>query len=161
MGVLWTLAQLDPESAAAKWFWGVSSIMVIGAIAVLIIVAVGVGRRWKRRQLQAIEQDKAQRRAHKTGERVDAWAASSDRYIDHDKFVEEDEDETFEHRNDSDDDDPDDAPPLSGDEDDDPDPFGLFHDKPYQESEDSDDDEFDDDDDDVDADDWDEDEERR
>lgn len=151
--MLWTLAQLDPESTAAKWLIGVSSIMVIGAITVLIIVVAGVGRRWKRRQLNAIEQDKADRRAGKTGDRIDAWAASSERYVDHDKLAEDDE--PFERRKDTPDEEPSDARPASLDEDN-PDPFGLFHDKPYQEPEDSDDDFGDEDDDD----DWDDNEEK-
>jgi len=140
--MIWLLAQLEHENSAGQWFKWVSLIMLIGAVAVLFVVMVGVARRWKRRQLKAIEQDRAQRRAGQSADRVDAWQASSERYVDHDKLTEDDE--LF-----SRDDDPSNTGPA--DEDEDRDPFGLFSDKPYQEADDDDDDGFDEDED------WDED----
>lgn len=161
--MLTLLAQLDPESAAAQWFWWVSLIMVIGAVAVLVVVVVGVGRRWKRRQLNAIDEDRESRRAGRSSGRVDAWAASSDRYVDHDKLP--DEPQGFDHDSEGDDDDepihgsaagePD---PMQEPDDEDRDPFGLFSDKPYQDPDDEDDDAFDEDEDDDG--DWDEEDDR-
>lgn len=141
------LAQLDPDSAAAQWFWWVSWIMVIGAVAVLLVVVVGVGRRWKRRQLETIEEERQARRTGRASERVDAWAASSERYVDHDKLPDED---AYKHENEpayEDDDDEELIPGSVAGEDDEPqdpddedrDPFGLFTDKPYQDAEDEDD----------------------
>lgn len=151
------LAQLEPDNTAAQWYLWVSLIMLIGALVVLIPVVAGVGRRWKRRQLKAIEEDRAARRAGKTGERTDAWSASADRYVDHDKLPPEDE--LFDHGSDEDaddldveNDDDDDDPPSDADEggspdEDERDPFGLFEDKPYRDTEDDDEDDFDEDDD--------------
>ena len=156
--VLQLLAQSEPDNTAAQWYLWVSIIMLIGALVVLIPVVAGVGRRWKRRQLKAIEEDRDARRAGKTGERLDAWSASAERYVDHDKLPAEDE--LFEHSGDDHEEDVDhDDPPGDMDEggspeDDERDPFGLFEDKPYRDADDEDDeDDFDgDDDDDWDAD---------
>ncbi|MBX2852165.1 MAG: hypothetical protein KTR15_10505 [Phycisphaeraceae bacterium] len=136
----WLLAQLEPGSSAGKWFMLVSTIMVIGAVSVLFVVVVGVGRRWKRRQLKAIEQDRAERRAGKPAERVDAWQASAERYVDHDKLPAEED--LFE-RGGAQGDDEDEPPSEEGEpgspEEDDRDPYGLFEDKPYRDAEDEDD----------------------
>lgn len=152
--MLWTLAQLDPQSSAAQWFWWVSWIMIIGAVAVLVIVGVGVGRRWKRRQLKAIDEDRQARRAGRSSGRVDAWAASSDRYVDHDKLPDEQEDfDRDDEREPEDDDGPihgsaaGEADPTQEGDEEDRDPFGLFSDKPYQDPDDEDDDAFDEDED--------------
>lgn len=159
--MVFLLAQLEAQNAAEQWFTWVSLIMVIGAVAVLLVVVVGVARRWKHRQLEAIEQDRAKRRAGQSAERVDAWQASSERYIDRDKLS---PDEERYRRND---DAPGDAEDSFGSSDDanetpisqdDRDPFDLFADKPYQEADDDDDDDEDWDDDDWDEEDDDDDE---
>lgn len=153
------LAQIDFESSAGQWFWWISWIMLIGVLAILILVFIGVARRWKHRQLKAIDKRRAARRAGRTDGRVDAWAASSERYIDHDKLTEDDK--TYGHNKREDD-----AHQLldkeestqDPDEDKDHDPFGLFADKPYQEADDDEDDGFDEDDDFDEGEDWGEDE---
>lgn len=165
----WTLAQLDSESTAAQWFSLVAWIMIIGAVAVLFIVMVGVGRRWKRRQLNAIDEQREARRASRaghSGDRVDAWAASSERYVDHDKLSADDED--FDHTSDREPEDDDEqipgstaeneADPAQDPDQEERDPYGLFSDKPFQEADDEDED--DDDDEDWDENDEDEDEKR-
>ena len=125
---------------AAKWYTGVVWIMLIGMLGVLLVVVVALGRRWKRRQHQAIEQEKMRRREMSSSGRVDAWKAGSDRYVDHDKLP---EDAPYDSRADEDEDD---APYRDPEEK--RDPFGLFDDKPYQ---DPDDDDLDEDDDDQDG----------
>eukprot|EP00752_Nemacystus_decipiens_P014034 g12470.t1 len=139
--------------------------MIIGAMSVLVIVVMGVGRRWKRRQLNAIDEDRHARRAGRATGRVDAWAASSERYVDHDKLS---NDDAFKHENDpahSDNAEEDEVVPdnLAGEpgdgprpEEEDNDPYGLFSDTPYQDPDDDEDDLNDEDDDD-----WEEDDDRR
>lgn len=159
----------ETDRTAAQWYLGVSLILVIGAIAIVLIVALAVGRRWARRQHQSIERDRQARRAAQSAERIDAWRAGSQRYVDQDKLPDEGPDDT-----DPDDAGPNapdnpnapggwdpDAPPFSDgpagydprrddeplfqDDQDDRDPYGLFKDKPYQEPDDDED--FDDDED--------------
>ena len=128
----WLLAQLERDEALARGYWNLSMIALVGLLGVVFFLAMFMIRRWKRRQLKAIEKERAQRRASKTGERVDAWAASAERYVDHDKLpAEEDRLE----RDGSQDDDEADPP----DDEDDRDPYGLFDDKPYRDAEDDDD----------------------
>ncbi|MFK7790429.1 MAG: hypothetical protein AB8C95_13165 [Phycisphaeraceae bacterium] len=157
------LAQIKQEEIASLWFKWVSLIMLIGAVAILFVVMVGVARRWKRRQLQAIEEDRAERRAGKSAERVDAWQASAERYVDRDKLSEDDLFKRDEEAG-SNDDDSGYAPPsddgYTDTPEDDRDPFGLFDDKPFQEADD-DDDREEDDDEDWDVDDDEEDEDKR
>jgi len=154
--VIWLLAQLDPqdkEAALAKGWWNLSMILLVGTLAVLLLITMFLLRRWKRNQLKAIEADRAKRRAGKSPERMDAWSASAERYVDHDKLP-ADEDEPFGHDDDpepGDDEDEGDSYPGDDDtppdpEEDDRDPFGLFSDKPYQDPEDDDDEEDDEDD---------------
>lgn len=148
---MWILAQLDREEALTKGYWNLAMIALIGLITVIFFVAVFALRRWKRRQLKDIDQDRATRRAGQSAGRVDAWQASAERYVDHDKLTADDD--RFER-------DPDEDAPLGeGDETDPPeeerDPFGLFKDKPYQDPEDEDD--FDGEDEDEDWDETDED----
>ncbi|MEM9347037.1 MAG: hypothetical protein AAGB26_10515 [Planctomycetota bacterium] len=146
--MLWMLAQLDREEALTKGYWNLAMIALVGLFAVIFLVAVFALRRWKRRQLQAIETDRSERRASKSKGRVDAWQASSERYIDHDKLAEEDG--AFERNakpGGQDLDEEDGPPPGSGDDttqdqnqdEDEPDPYGLFTDKPYQDPDDEDD----------------------
>ena len=155
--MIWLLAQLERENSAGQWFTWVSTIMLIGAVVVLIPVLAGVARRWKQRQLKAIEQDREQRRAGQSVDRVDAWQASAERYVDHDKLTEDDElfsrDDESEYGDDEDGYRPPGNPDGMGspEENEDRDPFGLFSDKPYQEADDEDG--FDEDED------WDEDDE--
>lgn len=162
--MIWLLAQLEEvnrEAALKKGWWNLSFILLVGSIAVLFLIAMILLRRWKHKQIAEIEQDRAERRAGKTGERVDAWAASAQRYVDHDKLSPDDD--LFERDDDRDTDDEDDGYP--GDDDssqspeEDRDPFGLFSDKPFQETDDDDD--YDDGDDDGDWDDEDEDEDEQ
>jgi len=148
----------ETDRTAAQWYLGVSLILVIGAIAIVLIVALAVGRRWARRQHQSIEQDRQARRAAQSAERVDAWRAGSQRYVDQDKLPDEGPGDTESGYAgpDAPDDasapggwDPDDAPagydpgrddePLFHDDQDDRAPFGLFKDKPYQEPDDDED----------------------
>jgi outer membrane murein-binding lipoprotein Lpp len=154
----WLLAQLESENSAREWFLWISMIMLIGALVVLVPVVAGVVRRWKQRQLNAIEEDRAERRAGKADQRVDAWAASAERYIDHDKLPAEDD--LFERDGAQGDDEAD--PPVQesepgSPEEDDRDPYGLFDDKPYRDAEDED--EYGEDDDDWDGDEDEEDDE--
>ena len=138
------IAQLAPDSSAGKWFMLVSTIMVIGAVAVLFVVAMGLIRRWKRRQLKAIDQDRAERRASKSAKRVDAWQASAERYVDHDKLpAEEDRLERREEQQDEPTDPPDEENRPGEEEE--RDPYGLFDDKPYRDPEDEDDEDWGDD----------------
>jgi len=159
--VIWLLAQLEEvnrEAALKKGWWNLSFILLVGSIAVLFLIAMILLRRWKHKQITEIEQDRAERRAGKTGERVDAWAASAQRYVDHDKLLPDDD--LFERDRDPDDEDdgyPGDDDTPQPPEEEDRDPFGLFSDKPFQESDDDDDD-YDGDEDD-DEDDWDEEDE--
>ena len=138
-----TLAQLDREEALAKGYWNLSMIILIGLLTVFFLVSMFLLRRWKNRQLKAIEKDRAERRAGKPGARVDAWQASADRYVDHDKLPPEGEpDQTKEP---FDDEHPPATDPHEHDEAGNPeeeerDPFGLFADKPYQDPEDEDED---------------------
>lgn len=162
--MLWTLAQMDLDEALAKSYWNLAMIVLIGLLGVVFFVAMFLLRRWKHRELKAIDARRAARRARQANGPADAWAASSERYIDHDKLPEDDS--TFpqtpgRYHND-------DQAALDSAEqsesnegqdpdDEDRDPYGLFADKPYQEPEEEDD--FDDDmDDDTGEDDWDEDE---
>lgn len=93
--------------------------------------------------------------------RVDAWSAGSDRYVDHDKLPDELPYDTEPDSEALDDDfeeieDGDDRPgsgmmggdePAYEDEHEERDPYGLFHDKPYEDPDDADDDDdFDDED---------------
>ncbi|MEM6504843.1 MAG: hypothetical protein AAF711_05205 [Planctomycetota bacterium] len=147
------LAQLDRDEALTKGYWNLAMIALVGLFAVIFLVALFTLRRWKRRQLQAIETDRSERRAGKSKGRVDAWQASSERYVDHDKLAEEDG--AFERNakpGGMDQQDNDDAPRGSRDDaaqdpDDEQDPYGLFSDKPYQDPDDEDDFDTDDDDD--------------
>ena len=137
--MMWILAQFDREEALTKGYWNLAMIALIGLIAVIFLVAVFALRRWKHRQLKAIDQDRAARRAGQSAGRVDAWQASAERYVDHDKLT---SDDLFER--DPDEHDDDDSPPGEGNETDpqdeeEHDPFDLFKDKPYQDSEDEDD----------------------
>ena len=140
--MIWLLAQLeelDREEALAKGWWNLSFILLVGTVAVLFLIAMIMLRRWKHKQLKLIEQDRAERRAGKSAGRVDAWAASAERYVDHDKLPEDDglyerdEDEPVDDEGPM----PEAAPHEQ--EQDDSDPFGLFKDKPYQDPEDEDD----------------------
>lgn len=144
--MIWLLAQLDLDEALAKGWWNLSMIVLIMLLTIILFLVMFLLRRWKHRQLKTIEQSRAERRAVKSADRVDAWQASAERYVDHDKLTEDDElfsrDDEAEYGDDEGDDGP------SSDED--RDPFGLFADKPYQEADDDDD--FDEDED------WDEDE---
>lgn len=151
--MLWILAQLDRDEALAKVWWNLSMIVFVVLLTVLFFTAMFMLRRWKQRQIKAIEQDRAKRRAGKTAERVDAWQASSERYVDHDKL--QPDDDLFKRsvgddapiQNEADEDES-----MRDAEEEDRDPFGLFADKPFQEAEDDDEQ-----DDDLDED-WDEDE---
>ena len=144
------LAESERERALAEWRWGIMLILFIG-IATLLVMLFAFGlRRWKRRQLNLIEQQKAERKQARSAGRVDAWQASAERYVDEDKLTEGQEPEASAE-------DLDEAQDYSGPEQGEPeeekDPYGLFDDAPYQEPEDEDD--FDDDEDG----DWEEDEE--
>lgn len=158
--MIWLLAQLEEvnrEAALKKGWWNLSFILLVGTIGVLFLIAIILLRRWKHKQIAEIEQDRAERRAGKTGERVDAWAASAQRYVDHDKLSPDDD--LFEREDDRDDE----EDGYPGDDssqfpDEDRDPFGLFTDKPFQETDDEDDDYGDEDDQEDDWDDEDEDE---
>ncbi|MEO0474385.1 MAG: hypothetical protein AAF085_00250 [Planctomycetota bacterium] len=140
--MIWTLAQIDPDSQAGQWLMLISGIMLLGALAILVLVLMGVGRRWKRRQLKAIDEDRAARRAGQSAGRVDAWQASAERYVDHDKLPAEDEQL---ERNEGlppdyeDTSSDDDADGIRSPDEEDRDPYGLFEDKPYQDSDDEDD----------------------
>ena len=154
-----TLAEINPDSLAGQWLMWISGIMLLGALTILVIVVMGVGRRWKRRQLKAIEEDRAARRAGQSAGRVDAWQASAERYIDHDKLPADDErferDPGAPHEHDDDEPPPGEADEADPPNEDERDPFGLFKDKPYRDPEDEDD--FDEEDEDEDED-WDEEE---
>ena len=144
------LAQVEREEALVRGYWHLSLIVLIGLLAVMLLVAMFLLRRWRVRQLKSIEEDRAARRAGR-GEKLDAWAAGADRYVDHDKLDPmPDEDEAS-----LDDPDEDEEPmpydleeeddgPVGGDEQEDP--YGLFHDKPYRDPEDEDEDVEDEDD---------------
>lgn len=155
------LAETDAEKAAAAWYFNVTLIMLAGGLAVAAIVILALVRRWARRQHDAIDKDRAERRAARSTGRVDAWSAGAQRYVDHDKLP---DDPPFDSGRDdmgepaeADAIEADDTPPgynddENGYEDDDPrDPYGLFKDKPYEESDEDelgsedDDNEFDDD----------------
>lgn len=144
------LAEIERQEALARGWWNLSFILFVGIVAILFLIAVVVLRRWKRRQLKAIDEDRNARRAGQSIGRVDAWAAGSDRYIDHDKLL---DDDAFKHENNPgheriDEDDEvipghgvDQADQPSGSpasDEDDPDPYGLFLDKPYQDPDDED-----------------------
>lgn len=155
---------MDPDEALAKGYWNLAMIALVGLFAVIFIVAVFLLRRWKHRELRAIDERRAARRERLSGGRVDAWAASSERYIDHDKLP--DDDEAFDHDSTSEGDDDDDEPipgstaenetdAAENPDDEDRDPYGLFSDKPYQDPDDDDD--FDEDEDDGD---WDDDDDK-
>lgn len=161
----WMLGQMDLDSASAQWFWWVAWIMLIGGLSVLFFAMMWVGRRWKRRQLDAIDVSRRARRAYRSDQsigRVDAWAAGSDRYIDRDKLTDDSAFVTPEDWDDLHDDENDDTIPENDFDESDAssrldqdDPYGLFADKPYKDPEDADE-TFEGDDDD----DWSEDEER-
>lgn len=155
---MWTLlAKLERDEALTQGYSAIASIVTITLIGIALLLALFVIRRWTRRQLDEIEQDREARRQKRSAERVDAWQAGAERYVDHDKLPAEAPGS----------DDP--TPPAEGeeppDEDQDPtppgweeptpedeaDPYGLFDDKPYRDSEDDEDDE------DWEEDDWDED----
>lgn len=158
------LAQSDRDQALSEGYWGIVLILVIGLLTILIMVAMFLGRRWRRRQLEAIEKDKAERRTVRSAERIDAWKAGSDRYVDHDKLpddvpydTEPDEADDLDDPDESDEPgdggglDEEDAPPPAWDEpepgqDEQEDPYGLFEDVPFRETEEEEeDDEADDD----------------
>lgn len=138
-------AQLDRDEALTKGYWNLAMIALVGLFAVIFLVALFTLRRWKRRQLQAIETDRSERRAGKSKGRVDAWQASSERYVDHDKLAEEDEDGAFERNAKPGGMDQQDNDDAAQDPDDEWDPYGLFSDKPYQDPDDEDDFDTDDD----------------
>lgn len=165
MVVLTWLAQNDAKQSAAEWTFGVTLIMVIGAVAVLLLVLLAMSRRWAARQHKAIEEEKQRRRSSRSAGRVDAWRAGSDRYVDRDKLPDElaDGEVPFDAGPDGpaggvDADPPDnhrgpgrgeaDEPLYQDqwDERDDRDPYGLFEDKPYQEPDDDEDEDEDDED---------------
>ncbi len=164
--MIWLLAELDRDEALAKGWWNLSMIVLVTLLTVMFFVVMFLLRRWKQRQLKAIDEDRAARRAGQSADRVDAWQASSERYVDHDKLTEEDELFRRDEEEELDDEEPDDDDDLgpsanpggmgSHDEEEDRDPFGLFSDKPYQEADDDDED-FDEDE--EDDEDWDGDEE--
>ena len=159
VSVLEVLAETD--RIAAKWYEGVVLILLVGAGAVLLIICIGMVRRWSRRQRDAIEQDIQIRRESRSSGRVDAWQAGSDRYVDQDKLS---DDVPYDSEHDGEDlyDDEDDedegaqGPGYAGSgEDDEPtfqdereerDPYDLFKDKPFQEADDEDDEDDDDED---------------
>lgn len=132
--LFYLLAELDRDEALAKGYWNLAMIILVALLTVVFLVAMFVLRRWKRRQLLAIEQDREQRRAGQASIRVDAWQASSDRYVDRDKLS---EDDLFSREEDSYDEDEGEGEDQA--EPNDRDPFGLFDDKPYQEADDDDD----------------------
>lgn len=171
---MWLLSQLDHEEALVQGYWHLLLIGLVGFLAVMLLVLMFLGRRWKRRQLLAIERDRAARRAAHAAERVDAWQASSDRYIDHDKLPPDALGPGDDALDDEDEDEPEDdlREPDDTDDTDDPeqDPYDLFTDQPYRDTDDEDDDmdDFDEDREDFDEedlddegpdDDWDEDDE--
>jgi len=159
--VLNLLAESEIDLTAAKWYWSVTLIMVIGAAAVFLIVVLAVSRRWARRQHTAIEKDKAARREMRSSERVDTWRASADRYVDRDKLPDPMPGEASEAGDLPEDDEldpPDHGPESYQDKEEDRDPYGLFESMPFEESDDDDDDDDEEDlDEDDDGEDFDED----
>jgi len=146
---MFLLAESERERALAEWRWGIMLILFIGIVTLLVMLFAFGMRRWKRRQLALIEQEKAERKQARSAGRVDAWQASSERYVDHDKLVDD-------HGRSADGDALDETDGEAGSGFNDPeevkDPYGLFDGMPYQEPEDEDDE-------DEEQDDWDEDEE--
>ena len=140
--MIWILADTDRERALAEGYSSLALIILIGGLALLLMVLIFIGRRWKRRQIKAIDQDKTARREARSAERVDAWKTGAERYVDRDKLP-EGESDLDEH--DSDELEDEDGPPpgMAGQGYDDPeeqkDPYGLFDDAPYREPEDEDD----------------------
>ena len=59
----WLLAQLERDEALARGYWNLSMIALVGLLGVVFFLAMFMIRRWKRRQLKAIEKERAQRRA--------------------------------------------------------------------------------------------------
>lgn len=138
--MIW-LAEIAEATPGQRWFDGVASIMLIGAVAVAVMLAIWVTRRWARRQREAIERDRNSRRSERSAGRVDAWREGAQRYVDHDKLPEQTLDDTepdaaSEHEPENQE-----KGPFGvgvGEEPDEPDPYGLFKDKPYRDAEDED-----------------------
>ena len=126
---------------------GVVMIMVLGVLAVLLIVVLAVGRRWRSRQQAAIDSDRAERRQMQSAGRVDAWKEGAERYVDVDKLPEAPPEDFAEHG--PDDDGPEHEGPPGGEDaeefEEEQDPYGLFKDKPYQDPDDAFDDDEDED----------------
>jgi len=151
------LAEAERDRALAEGYWWLSLILLVGGLTVLLFVGMFLLRRWARRQVDTIESEKQQRREAGAGERIDAWRASSDRYVDHDRLPDDvpydsasdDDPDGFDEEGPSDGSEPSDDPP-----DDENDPYGLFKGMPYRDpDEDEDDDEEWDEDDEDDKDD--------
>lgn len=149
------LAQPERDQALSEGYLGITLICLIGLLMIVLLLLLFLSRRWARRHLTQIEEAKAERRAERSADRVDAWRAGADRYVDHDKLPDDDDDMDPGRAGDAqgmDDEDDEDASPdvpppgwhEPGPEDDDP--YGLFDDKPYRDADD--DDEADDEDDD-------------
>lgn len=127
---------------------GYLDLFLMGTIAAAFLIVIYVFvtmvyRRWTRRELEAIEKDKQARRQSRSPERIDAWSASAERYVDHDKLPDEPRYESEENPSDHDGARDDEEPPPPGwgaaqqdEPDEDPDPYGLFDDKPYRDSDD-------------------------
>jgi len=151
------LAQTNLDKPVAQWYGGVVLIMLIGILAITLLLLIFVTRRWARRQRNAIERDKAHRRQSREGERIDAWSAGADRYVDQDKLSDDmpydsepdadSSDESLEQEPDEDE-----MPrgwgqqPEEREAENPEDPFGLFNDKPYRDAGEDDEDDDDDED---------------
>ncbi len=145
--MLTLLAETERDQALAEGYFLIFWIALIGLVGVLVIVGVIALRRATRRSLDAIEHDRAERRAAKSAGRVDAWSAGAERYVDHDKLPEQVPYDTEPDAADLPPEDGDEGlpdPPPEGDEQEqdaepEDDPYGLFEDKPYRDPEDEDD----------------------
>ena len=162
-----------PDDTHAKWYAGIVLIMAAGVAGIVLILGLILIRRLSRRWEDSIHRDITDRRAKPTPT-TDLWRESAQRYVDPDALsaqelaerqvgeetdlIDDDPDDEDAGNAPFDDGQPPDAHPGTGfgqpaeDEDD---PYGLFRDKPYVES----DEEFDPDEDDGDEDDEDEDDE--
>lgn len=152
--MLYLLAETDKDRAQAVGFLLLVGIVLAGLIGVLIVLGLSWLRRYTRRRLAVIEEEREERRQAASVGRVDAWSAGSDRYVDKDKLP---EDAPYDTEAGPEPEDPhdeyDDTPPGWDEQppEEEQDPYGLFDDKPYRESEDEDEEEDDED--------WDDDEE--
>lgn len=123
--------------------WGLILIVGIGLGGLAFLMLMFLVRRWVRRQQQTIERGRDQRREMRSAGRVDAWQAGADRYIDEDKLPEGgNADEADAWPEDGADLDEDEAPgfgtPMTEEQDEERDPYRLFEDMPYQESDEDD-----------------------